>query len=147
MSRTPRARFASAPTVNDQHQPATVAAGAVRKRTTGRRAKYGNVRVMIDGEVIDSKKEAKRWRQLQLLELHGHITDLKRQVAFELAPRAVFKKSRASPAIRYVADFAYYENGQYIVEDTKSPISRKLPVFRLKRHLMQTVHGLEIRES
>jgi len=147
MSRTPRARFASIATVNDQHAPATVAAGAVRKRATGRRAKYGNVRTMVDGEILDSKKEAKRWRQLQLLELHGHITDLKRQVVFELAPRAVFKRSRASPAIRYVADFAYYENGEYVVEDTKSPISRKLPAYRLKRHLMQTVHNVEIRES
>jgi len=48
--------------------------------------------------------------------------------------------------VKYVADFVYQENGQLVVEDVKSTMTRNLPVYRLKKHLMKSVHGLEIRE-
>ena len=48
--------------------------------------------------------------------------------------------------IKYVADFVYQEKGQLVVEDVKSKMTRNLPVYRLKKHLMKSVHGLEIRE-
>lgn len=35
---------------------------------------------------------------------------------------------------------------RWVVEDVKSPASAKLAAYRLKRHLMRTVHGIEITE-
>lgn len=111
-----------------------------------RRAKYGNTKAEIDGEKFDSEKEAARWHQLKLQEAAGHIKDLRRQVAFELAP-AVVLDGRKKPAIRYWADFTYIDNGLFVVEDVKSEITRKNPVYRIKRHLMATVHGIHIKET
>ena len=49
--------------------------------------KYGNVKtVTSDGIKHDSIKEANRWCELKLLERAGKITDLQRQVPFELIP-------------------------------------------------------------
>ena len=38
--------------------------------------KYGNKKIEIDGVKFDSKKEAKRYGYLQLLEVLGEIKDL-----------------------------------------------------------------------
>ena len=53
---------------------------------------------------------------------------------------------KAKPAVRYVADFVYQEQGAQVVEDVKSVVTRKHPVYRLKKHLMKHVHGIEVRE-
>jgi hypothetical protein len=45
-----------------------------------------------------------------------------------------------------VADFCYVEGGVRVVEDLKSEITRKLPVYLIKKHLMLSVLGLQIRE-
>jgi len=52
--------------------------------------KYGNKKVTVDGYVFDSALEAKRYRQLVLLECAGEIKDLKLQVPFKL--QEAFKK-------------------------------------------------------
>ena len=49
--------------------------------------KYRNKKVEVDGILFDSKKEANRYMELKLLEKAGEITDLKRQVRYELIPR------------------------------------------------------------
>lgn len=108
--------------------------------------KYRNTKTVVDGITFDSKKEAARWQQLKLQEAAGTIQDLRRQVPFELAP-AVKLDGRKKPALRYMADFVYLENGLLIVEDCKSEITRKLPAYRMKKHLMATVHKLEIKET
>jgi hypothetical protein len=41
---------------------------------------------LSDGTVFDSRKEARRWQQLRLLEGRGEIQNLKRQVEYELVP-------------------------------------------------------------
>lgn len=53
---------------------------------------------------------------------------------------------RAKPALRYFADFTYIKDGQFIVEDVKSAITRKLASFRNKKHLMKSVHDIDISE-
>lgn len=112
-----------------------------------RRNKYSNRKVLQDDIKFDSTKEANRWRDLELLQKAGAITDLKRQVPFELAPAVLLAgEARAKPAIRYFADAVYMERGQLVVEDTKSDGTRKLAVYRIKKHLMATVHGIHIRE-
>lgn len=107
--------------------------------------KYRNKRVIIDGITFDSKKEAARWQSLKLLERAGEITELQRQVVFVLE-RAAVLDGRTKPAIKFIADFVYRKNGKLIVEDAKSPITRKCPAYRIKRHLMVTRHGLDVCE-
>ena len=46
------------------------------------RNKFGNEK----GSGFDSRKEARRYQELKLLERAGKITDLKCQVQFELIP-------------------------------------------------------------
>lgn len=105
--------------------------------------KMGNKKITIDGQTFDSKREYNRWCQLKMLESKGSIQELKRQVRYELAP-AVKIKGKTKPALRYFADFVYQENGQEIVEDAKGHLT---DVFKIKRHLMMTVHRIEIKET
>ncbi|KKM06917.1 hypothetical protein LCGC14_1739120 [marine sediment metagenome] len=45
----------------------------------------------------------------------------------------------------YTADFVYWENSNYVVEDVKSQPTMT-PVYRLKKKMMKAVHGIEIQE-
>jgi hypothetical protein len=119
----------------------TIAAHGFAPKTN----KYRNQPVTVDGVKFDSKKEYARWQQLKMLESAGKVSNLRRQVSFELAP-AVTLHGRKKPALRYVADHAYEENGVMVYEDVKSEITRKDPVYRMKIHLLMSVHGVEIRE-
>ena len=103
-------------------------------------SKYHNRKLKApDGQVFDSVKEFHRWGCLRLLERAGRITDLKRQVSFELIPKQDGERSCS-----YIADFTYYENGEYVVEDCKGC---KTDVYRLKKKLMLFVHGIRIKET
>ena len=121
--------------------------------------KYKNIKITVDGETFDSKKEYTRWCELKLLERANEITDLKRQVKFVLIPaqreesKEVYKKGKhkGEPKIgkliekecAYIADFVYRENGQLVVEDTKGI---KTEVYKVKRKMMLSEYGIRIRE-
>ena len=103
-------------------------------------SKYGNTKIRVDGRLFDSMAEAARWQELQLLERAGEITELERQVEYELIP-----KQKGERAVKYIADFRYVDNdGKTVVEDTKGV---RTPVYILKRKLMLRVHGIRIREA
>lgn len=98
-------------------------------------SKYHSQKVIINGQKFDSKKEAKRGFDLQLLEKAGKIAGLQFQVPFVL--QESFKiNGKTERAITYVADAVYFENGKMVVEDTKSDMTRKLPVYRMKRKML-----------
>lgn len=123
--------------------------------------KYGNKKVTIDGEVFDSKREAKRYQELKLLEMCGAIRDLERQVTFELIPAQreestrVYTKGRKKgqpiegkiieKAVSYIADFVYTDTatGKEVVEDAKGMRTKD---YIIKRKLMLYIHGVKIRE-
>lgn len=118
--------------------------------------KYNAKKVMVDGEEFDSKREARRWMELRLLEKAGEISDLKRQVRFTLIPAqyepdittktGLKKRGRIiERKCEYVADFAYIqsETGKYIVEDAKG---MRTDVYILKRKLMLLMYGIRIKE-
>lgn len=117
---------------------------AMKVPTTPRAAKYGNVKVEHDGIKFDSKREAKRYRELVAMQARGEIAELERQVVFVLAA-AVVIGGRKRPALRYVADFVYERAGdeRQTIEDVKGRITEG---YRIKRHLMKAVHGLDIVE-
>lgn len=103
--------------------------------------KYGAKKIKdpATGYVFDSKKEFYRWCELRLLERAGKITDLQRQVKFELIP-----KQEGERACTYVADFVYKDsNGKKIVEDAKGV---RTDAYRIKRKMMLWVHGIKIQE-
>lgn len=89
--------------------------------------------------MFDSKKEANRYIELKLLQKNNYIYGLQLQVPFVLVD-----KSRYGRAIKYVADFVYYENGKLIVEDTKG---YKTDIYKLKKRLMAEKYEIEIKES
>ena len=125
-----------------------------------RKAKYGNRKIIKDGQAFDSVKEARRWFELCLLEKAGEITDLRRQVEFPLLPSQreesteVYKrgenKGKPKPGkviekpVVYIADFVYKtKEGKTVVEDTKG---FKTKEYVLKRKMMLYFHKIKIRE-
>lgn len=103
-------------------------------------SKYGSIKT----NGYASKREAKRAAELKLLEKAGEISHLKEQVTFVLADAATIQ-GRRRPSLRYIADFEYCTiHGERVVEDVKGVIT---DAYRIKRHLMKTVHNIEILET
>lgn len=123
--------------------------------------KYGNKKVVIDGEVFDSKREAKRYQELKLLEQCGAIHNLRRQVVYELIPTQreestrVYQKGRKKgqpiegkvieKAVTYIADFVYVDNatGKLVIEDSKGFHTKD---YILKRKMLLYFYGIKIQE-
>lgn len=124
-------------------------------------SKYFNKKtISLDGSVFDSRKEARRWGELSLLQRAGKITDLDRQVKFELIPAQYETYERygksgqrlkdgtrlVERAAIYTADFVYTdENGTRVVEDTKSQATRT-EAYILRRKLMYARYKIKIKE-
>ncbi len=104
--------------------------------------KYRNKPQQVGNEKYRSKKEMVRHQELMLLERAGHIQNLRREVEYVLAPSCIIQ-GRKRPPLRYFADFCY-GNPLYTVEDCKGV---RTEGYRLKRHLMKTVHGIDILET
>ena len=123
------------------------------------RSKYGNRKTVVDGITFDSKKEANRFRELQLLERAGKITALQRQVKYVLIPtqrefsNEIYKKGAHQGHFKpgkvlekecsYIADFAYIQDGAYVVEDTKGV---RTEAYKIKWKLMLERYGIQIKE-
>lgn len=101
--------------------------------------KFKNTKIEVDGIKFDSIKESKRYGTLKLLQKAGEISDLKLQVRMDIL---VSDKKIAV----YIADFTYMEKGRYVVEDVKSDFTRKNPVYRLKKKLIEAIYNLKIKE-
>ena len=107
-------------------------------------SKYGNVKCEVGSEKYRSKREMRRHQDLLLLQRAGEISDLKREVPFVLAAAVRYSGKRATPALRYLADFTYMRSGQFCVEDSKGV---RTEGFRIKKHLMMYAHGIEVIET
>lgn len=81
-------------------------------------SKYKALKTKIDDIVFDSALEAKRYKQLKLLEDAGAIKNLILQPKFNLMDSYKYK-GKTIRAIIYIADFMYEEDGKRIVEDVK----------------------------
>lgn len=119
--------------------------------------KYYNKKTVVDGIVFDSRKEARRYQELLLMQRAGVISELRRQVKYVLIPtyyETVERYGKNGQRLKdgrkvleyecsYVADFVYEEDGKTVVEDTKG---FKTKDFIIKRKLMLWVHGIRVRE-
>lgn len=118
--------------------------------------KYNARKVAVDGIAFDSVREARRYKELKLMQQAGKISDLRLQVPFELVP-ALYEhsgeiytkgKRKGQPkrgkcvekAVIYKADFVYTENGCQIVEDAKGVPTKD---YIIKRKLFKQIYGKE----
>lgn len=97
--------------------------------------KYNAKRTMVDGLHFASQREAKRYKELKLLQLAGQISELKLQVRYKLVQ-----------TVTYVADFEYIDNKKQakVTEDVKG---FRTALFKRKKKLMKEQHGIEILET
>lgn len=108
-------------------------------------SKYHNSRIKdLEGNTFDSKREFRRWRDLQLLERAGQISDLRRQVKFVLIPAQRINGKVVERECSYIADFVYRSGDATIVEDCKG---FRTDAYRIKRKLMLERHGIRIVET
>lgn len=118
--------------------------------------------MVVGGETYDSIHEYQRGHELKLLERAGAISDLRRQVSYELIPAQrepstrTYKKGKkkgqpvpgklVEQAVHYVADYVYTDNqtGKTVVEDTKGVRTKD---YIIKRKLMLYVHKIKVQET
>lgn len=111
-------------------------------------SKYYSKKCVVDGVQFDSKKEARRYQELRLLERVKEISRLETQKRFELIPAQYSADTGKciERACNYVADFFYYDiDGKPVVEDVKSPAT-KTPQYIIKRKLMLYRYDIRVRE-
>ena len=111
------------------------------------RTKYGAVTVKFDGHQFDSKKEMRRYKELCLLQLAGEITDLSVHPKYLLQATFRDRGGRAVRSITVTWDFFYREKGQEVVEDVKSPITRKETAYNIRKKMfVKRYPDVEFRE-
>lgn len=110
--------------------------------------KYGAHKANFRGVQFDSNVELQRYLYLKDMLRRGEITDLRRQVEFEIIPQVTksvpvqlktkirYDKRVVEQAAHYTADFIYKENGVFVMEDIKSEATQDVRDFPLRRKLM-----------
>lgn len=99
--------------------------------------KYHAQKTELDGITFDSRKEANRYALLKQQERFGLISNLKRQVSFELQPGYTNNQGKKIRPITYVADFVYNESGEKVVEDVKGSKKTLTDSYKIKRKLFE----------
>ena len=126
-----------------------------------KKSKFNNAKIITsDGLKFDSRKELKRYKELLAKAENGEITNLQRQVKYELIP-AQREPDKVGPrggkvsgklmerAVSYYADFVYVvtATGKTVVEDVKGyKQGNAYSIFKIKRKLMLYVHGITVKE-
>lgn len=102
-------------------------------------SKYRARKTTVDGIKFDSQKEARRYKELKLLERGKAISDLKLQPKFELIPKQKYQ-GKTLRKTSYIADFQYYDikNDKVIVEDVKGYLT---DVYKLKKKMFLYKYG------
>jgi hypothetical protein len=124
-------------------QPKISKAVAERKMAQGLRKKFGspskfkNKKTMVGDKFFASKKEAKHYCDLLLLEKSGEIKDLKTQVKFVLQP-SFGKNGKGIREIAYISDFTYSDKkGAFHVVDVKG---MRTDVYKIKKKMFEYVY-------
>jgi hypothetical protein len=94
-----------------------------------KRPKYGNRKVVKNGEKFDSVHEYERHLVLLDMQKRGEISELQRQDRLEVWVLDTL-------ICTYVADWSYIQNGRTVIEDAKG---FQTPEFKLKWKLVQAV--------
>lgn len=101
---------------------------------------------------FDSKKEKQFFDKLNTAKLaadiNNRVIDIQTQVKYQLIPAQYDdNKKLIERSCAYIADFVVkYGNGTIKVFDVKSPPTRKLSAYVIKRKLMLEKHNIQIME-
>ena len=112
-------------------------------------SKFYNQKTKVKGRVFDSRKEARRYQELLILQQAGEIRGLECQVPFPLIPAQKYKdpvtgRWKTERGTKYVADFVYTtRDGERVVEDVKGVRTKE---YIIKRKLMLWLDGIHIVE-
>ena len=98
--------------------------------------KYNAKKVKYNGIKFDSAFELDCWQYLEQLAKEDKISNLQRQIKFELLPANSLYR-----ALNYVADFTFYVGDKYIVADAKGLV---LPEFKIKQKIFFDKYGNQI---
>ena len=101
-----------------------------------RQNKYNAQRTIVDSIAFHSKAESNRYKILKLLENAGHIRDLKLQASMPFVYNGI-------RLFTYYADFTYYSDGIFVVEDVKG---MRTPLYKLKKKMIEVYYGIKITE-
>lgn len=131
--------FEAGPRIIDGTEYATYEdyVAATKPRTAKKSNKFNAEKVTIDGIKFDSKKEGRRYQELKLLERVGDIRFL------SLQPRFLIIEARGSEnKAVFTADFMYHVDRndgtlEIVVEDVKSPPTRKKPDYINRRKMFK----------
>lgn len=97
------------------------------------KSKYKNTRTVVDGIRFASQKEAKRYKDLQLLQAAREVQFFLRQVPIDLPGK-----------VRYFIDFiVFWKDGRISFEDVKG---MKTPVYKIKKKQVESLYPIEITE-
>jgi Protein of unknown function (DUF1064) len=142
--RATRAAKGVMPTAWNSHRSGVSADGGGSASATTR-SKYRSKVCYVGDLRFQSLHEAECWLTLQILERAGKITNLNRQVPFELhCGRA---DGVRLPTATYYADFVWHDlDGARHVADAKSAITRMKEVYRLKKRWMLDEYGISVEE-
>jgi hypothetical protein len=103
--------------------------------------KYNASRTEVDGIFFDSKREAKRYGELKMLQKAGLISDLQLQVKLPISINGQFVFS-------YVVDFLYWDKEPEVpiltYEDCKG---FKTDMYRLKKKCVEAQYRTKIKET
>lgn len=99
--------------------------------------KYKNIKETYKGNTYDSRKELKRYKDLELLQKAHLISELERQKRFILQPSFTDNLGVKYRKIEYICDFFYYDKKEhyYVAEDVKSSATAKDKTYMLKKKL------------
>lgn len=92
---------------------------------------------------FDSQKELERWIILSYDQRAGKISNLRRQVKYELIPSQRTENGTLRP-VYYIADFVYTLDGNEVVEDAKGI---RTDAYIIKKKLMYQRYGILILET
>lgn len=97
------------------------------------KTKFNNQMINVDNKLFKSKFEATRYAELKMLEKNNEISDLKTQVPFIILDEFTDNTGIKHSCVKYYADFTYYRNGVFVIEETKGFTT---DVYKLKRKLI-----------
>ena len=105
--------------------------------------KYNAIRTWTGGHWFASKREARRYTELLLLESAGEIRDIELQPTYRLM--TLTPDGSLVSTAKYVADFRYVEipSEETVVEDVKGV---RTGVYKLKKRWVEAQYGITIRE-
>lgn len=96
------------------------------------RNKYHNKKIDTEDGKFDSMYEYQKWCELKLLEKNGEISNLKRQVKFNVIPQ-IKTQAGTLREINYIADFIFEKDGILYVADSKGI---ETPEYKIKKRLI-----------